>query len=504
MKTLILKTTEEDIQRAAEIIKAGGLVSFPTETVYGLGANALNSDAVRKIYEAKGRPQDNPTIVHIADASELDKLTPNVTEDMKKLSEAFWPGPLTMVVPRVSGIPDVTTGGLDTVGIRLPMEETARALIRKAGVPVAAPSANISGKPSPTKAEHVVSDMDGKIDAIIFGSDSMHGIESTVVDMTGDVPCVLRPGVITPEMLALVLGKEVSVDPALLSRKEFGQKEESEDSGSELRPKAPGMKYKHYAPNAEMTIFEGNPTLARREMHAEEDRLKSEGKKVKIFDFSDEKTAARDFFSGLREADQENVDAVLVMALPEEGIGFAVMNRMLKAAGYNVKHFGGNMIIALAADHGGYELKNVIKEHLIEMGYAPSPKLDSEGKPVEEMEKIQIVDLGTNSDDSVDYPDYGKACAEAVASGKAALGIVCCGSGIGISIAANKVKGIRCALCTSVEMAALSKRHNNANMLALGGRTTETSVAIEIVDAWLNNKFEGDRHARRIAKLDEM
>ena len=162
------------------------------------------------------------------------------------------------------------------------------------------------------------------------------------------------------------------------------------------------------------------------------------------------------------------------------------------------------MIIALAADHGGYELKDAIKEHLKKMGVAPNPKLNDEGVTDGTQEKIQIVDLGTNSEESVDYPDYGKACAEAVASGKADLGIVCCGSGIGISIAANTVKGVRCALCTSIEMAALARRHNNANMLALGGRTTPTYTAIEIIDTWLNSKFEGGRHARRVAKLDEM
>lgn len=162
------------------------------------------------------------------------------------------------------------------------------------------------------------------------------------------------------------------------------------------------------------------------------------------------------------------------------------------------------MIIALAADHGGYELKNSIVEHLREVGTAPNPRLNDEGVTDGTPEKIQIVDLGTNSEESVDYPDYGKACAEAVASGKADLGIVCCGTGIGVSIAANKVKGVRCALCTNIEMAALARRHNNANMLALGGRLTPTYTAIEIVDTWLNSKFEGDRHARRVAKLDEM
>lgn len=541
MKTVLLSTTEEDIKRASEIIREGGLVAFPTETVYGLGANALNQEAVRKIYEAKGRPQDNPTIVHIADADDLEKLTPCVSEGMKKLAEAFWPGPLTMVVPRVKEIPNVTTGGLDTVGVRLPLEETARKLIREAGLPIAAPSANVSGRPSPTKADHVIHDMDGKIDAIICGGECTHGIESTVVDMTGDVPCILRPGVITKEMIAAVTGKEVAIDPALLERREFAEdeaKDGREGRAEVIAPKAPGMKYKHYSPKAAVTIYEyledGAGSDARSSiesndkerrsdikkcvleaMHRDAEELKKESKKVKIIDFINEEDAAKNLFAYLRAADDEGVDNIFIAAVSEEGIGFAVMNRMLKAAGYNVKKItaesmqnaaceGGNMIIALAADHGGYELKDVIKEHLKNRGEAPSAKLNEEGVTDGSLERIQIIDLGTNSGDSVDYPDYGRACGEAVASGKADLGIVCCGSGIGISIAANKVKGVRCALCTSVEMATLAKQHNNANVLALGGRTTNEDLAIEIVDAWLDNKFEGGRHARRVGKLDDM
>ena len=555
MKTLILDTTEKSIKRAAEIIRHGGLVAFPTETVYGLGANALDADAVKKIYEAKGRPSDNPTIVHIADASDLEKLTPCITDDMRKLAEAFWPGPLTMVVPRLPLVPNVTTGGLNTVGVRLPFEETARKLIREAGCPIAAPSANISGRPSPTTADHVIQDMDGKIDAIIRGGECKHGIESTVVDMTEGTPCVLRPGVITPEMIAMVLGKEVAVDPALLANVAAGDDACGTDAG--FIPKAPGMKYKHYAPKATVTIYELETGGAAGDSQSAIDMgeaasiallgamvrdataLAEEEKRVRVISFEDEEDAAKNLFAELRKADDDGADHIFIAAVPEEGIGFAVMNRMLKAAGYNVKRIaagdarsdahsaaandaysdgaqqgtgdarntnaqGGTMIIALAADHGGYELKNAIKEHLKELGQAPSPKLNEEGVTDGTLEQIKIVDLGTNTSDSVDYPDYGKACAEAVASGKADLGIVCCGTGIGISIAANKVKGIRCALCTSVEMAELAKQHNNANVLALGGRTTTPELAIEIVDAWLNNKFEGGRHARRVGKLDEM
>ena len=530
VKTLILDTTEKDIERAAEIIRNGGLVAFPTETVYGLGANAFDSEAVKKIYQAKGRPSDNPTIVHIADVSDMEMLTPEVTEDMKKLAEAFWPGPLTMVVPRLPVVPDVTTGGLDTVGVRLPLEETARELIRKAGCPIAAPSANVSGRPSPTTAEHVVQDMDGRIDAILQGGECKHGIESTVVDMTEATPCILRPGVITPEMLALVLGKEVSIDPALLMHSDRVSAVDVTGVASDatFQPKAPGMKYKHYAPKAAVTIYEceampvtnehltANDTqeaienaqaihaLITEAMLKDAAKLAEKGKRVRVLDFIDEEDAAKNLFAELRKADDEGIDNIFIAAVPEKGVGFAVMNRMLKAAGYNVKSIGGSMIIALAADHGGYELKNAIKEHLKEMGTAPSPRLNSEGVTDGTPEQIKIIDLGTNSSDSVDYPDYGKACGEAVASGKADLGIVCCGTGIGISIAANKVKGVRCALCTSVEMAELAKQHNNANVLALGGRTTPVELATEIVDTWLKSKFEGGRHARRTGKLDEM
>lgn len=504
----------ENIARAAEIIRNGGLVAFPTETVYGLGANALDPDAVKRIYEAKGRPSDNPTIVHIADAEGLADLTPVVSDDMKKLAEAFWPGPLTMVVKRNDFVPDVTTGGLETVGVRLPNEETARQLIRAAGTPVAAPSANISGRPSPTTAEHVIHDMDGKIDAILAGGACKHGIESTVIDMTEETPCILRPGVITPEMIAHVLKKEVALDPTLNMRRDAHiDADPSAHAGADalidahadgLAPKAPGMKYKHYAPKAKVTIFDGEGDAVQSAMQEEAERLKCDGKKVRVLEFESEEDAAKKFFSELRRADDDEVDEILLMAFDEEGLGFSVMNRMLKAASSNVKYVGGNMIIALAADHGGYELKNAIKEHLKARGTAPSPKLNAEGVTDGAPEKIKLVDLGTNSEESVDYPDYGKACAEAVASGKADLGIVCCGTGIGISIAANKVKGVRCALCTSVEMAELTKKHNNANMIALGGRTTSVELAIAIVDAWLDSAFEGGRHARRVAKLDEM
>ena len=328
MKTLVLRDNSEDIAKAADILKKGGLVAFPTETVYGLGADALNPSAVAAVYAAKGRPSDNPMIVHIADSEALSDLTDDMTEDMKKLIGVFWPGPMTMIVRRKPAVPDVTTGGLDTVGVRLPSNETARHLIRTAGCPVAAPSANLSGRPSPTEPGHVIADLDGRIDAVIVSGRCDVGIESTVVDVTGENPEILRPGIITAEDMEQVLGKAVKLDPSLLTNPKAG-----------LRPKAPGMKYKHYAPKAEMEIFEGTPKAVREAIEEERRRLESEGRKVAVMIFEEggEKSAAHDLFAFLRRADEEGADDILVSALPEKGVGFSVMNRMLKSAGYNVR-----------------------------------------------------------------------------------------------------------------------------------------------------------------------
>ena len=245
METRLLKDTTEDLDIAADIIFHGGLVAFPTETVYGLGADACNAYAVEKIYEAKGRPSDNPTIVHISSNDDILKLTYRITPDMQTLMDAFWPGPMTMIVPRRDVIPNVTTGGLDTVGIRMPDNEVARELIRRSGCSIAAPSANTSGKPSPTTAQHVLDDLDGKIDAVIESAPCRVGIESSVIDMTGDIPMILRPGIITQKDFEKALGKGILLDPTLNKRPEdFADKD--------FKPKAPGMKYKHYAPKADM------------------------------------------------------------------------------------------------------------------------------------------------------------------------------------------------------------------------------------------------------------
>jgi len=320
MKTKILGV--EQIHEAAEVLKRGGLVAFPTETVYGIGADAFNDEAVGRVYEAKGRPSDNPMIVHIARASDAGLLAKEISPDVVKLADAFWPGPLTMVLPKREEVPVRVTGGLDTVGIRLPDSDIALTLIRLAGTPVAAPSANISGSPSPTKTEHVIADLDGKVDVILTGPDCRVGIESTVIDMTVTPPQVLRPGIITRDVLEAVLEKPVNIS-----------------AGEEETPRSPGMKYIHYAPKAQMLVIQG----MREKVLWEIERVKKLNEKlgnnvgVLLFEERDFLTAAHDFYAALRALDETGVDLILAGALPEtDGIGFAVMNRMLKAAGYNI------------------------------------------------------------------------------------------------------------------------------------------------------------------------
>lgn len=351
MQTKRLTTNQQDIAEAAAIIRQGGLVAFPTETVYGLGADAFNAEAVAAVYEAKGRPSDNPMIVHIARACDMGKLTPTLNDDMVALIENFWPGPLTMVVKKNPDVPDRTTGGLDTVAVRMPDSKAALDLIAMADTPIAAPSANISGSPSPTRAKDVIADMDGRIDAIIQGEDCRVGIESTVVDMTGETPMILRPGIITAEDIQTVLGKPVSYDAALMKQSvqidpqsAVGQiarqgAADVQDDGFEFKPKSPGMKYKHYAPKAEMTIIEGQ----REKVKSEIERLKRLnerlGLKVGVILFEEKAfiEAAHDFFANLRDLDAEGVDLILAGALSDtDGVGFAVMNRMMKSAGYNI------------------------------------------------------------------------------------------------------------------------------------------------------------------------
>mgnify|MGYP000927053648 CR=1 FL=1 len=330
MDTKILTDKKEDIEIAAKIIAGGGLVAFPTETVYGLGADAMNPEAVKKIYKAKGRPSDNPTIVHISSNNDMERVTDNVTKDMKKLMEKFWPGPMTMVVKKRSDIPYVTTGNLETVGIRMPEDPVARQLIELSGCLIAAPSANLSGKPSPTTFRHVMDDLEGKIDAIICGNPAKIGIESTVIDLTADTPVILRPGYITRENVQWSLKKNVEMDPTL-------NKKLVEDD--DFRPRAPGMKYRHYAPEAEMIIFQGEPEAVAEAIDLEQRERQSLGERVCVISYDgDEKAAAHDFFARLRQADKDGYDIILAAALPEKGIGFSVMNRMLKSASFNIRN----------------------------------------------------------------------------------------------------------------------------------------------------------------------
>lgn len=325
------------IDEAAAILANGGLVAFPTETVYGLGANAMDPKAVAGIYEAKGRPGDNPLIVHIARASNIGELTPVLTPKVIRLIDNFWPGPLTIVLKKKPEVPDITTGGLDTVAIRMPDDPIALELIKKAGCPVAAPSANISGRPSPTKGEHVIEDLDGKVDAILVGNDCRIGIESTVLDLTGDVPTILRPGIITAENIEAAIGEKVAMDPAINQRKAAADGEGGEDEN--LVPKAPGMKYTHYAPKADMTIIEGQRDKVKTEIERLKGLNERLGLKVGVILFEEKAfiEAAHEFFAKLRAFDDEGVDLILAGALSEQdGVGFAVMNRMLKSAGYNI------------------------------------------------------------------------------------------------------------------------------------------------------------------------
>ena len=370
---------DEELKEAAGILRSGGLVAFPTETVYGLGGNALDEDAARKIYAAKGRPSDNPLIAHVSCVEEVAPLVKEIPEAGRKLMEAFWPGPLTMIFPKSEKVPYGTTGGLDTVAIRMPDDPVANRLIALAGVPVAAPSANTSGRPSPTTADHVWQDMNGRIEMTIDGGPVGIGVESTIVDVSSAVPAVLRPGAITMEMLAEVLG-EVSVDPAILG-----------PLSADVRPKAPGMKYKHYAPKADLTLVEPG-TGTERESGAEQvtgaeqktgadrntgadpetglDETQLQAMICKVRELSREKieagykvgvictdesrgcytdgevrsigarksqaSVAHNLYALLREFDDLGVDYIFSESFPKDHLGQAIMNRLSKAAGYKI------------------------------------------------------------------------------------------------------------------------------------------------------------------------
>ena len=341
METLRLSTNESDIRRAGEIIRAGGLVAFPTETVYGLGADALNAEAVASVYAAKGRPSDNPMIVHIADATDLYELidggAASLSREASILITNVWPGPLTMVFKKSPKVPDVTTGGLDTVAIRMPSNPTARRLIKLAGRPIAAPSANLSGRPSPTTADDVLEDMDGRIEAVIMGEQCDVGIESTVLDLTDIIPRILRPGAVTKEKLMMLLKRAVLYDNSLLEKPETIADPEDGVSEEGFKPKSPGMKYKHYSPKAEVRLIDGSKSEFREKAKKLGLEARESGRSVAIIDYdNDPGKAAHKLFAELRELDRQGYDLILIRTIDEDGFGFSVMNRMLKSAGYDV------------------------------------------------------------------------------------------------------------------------------------------------------------------------
>ncbi len=344
MKTSVISTanTDQAAAQGAALIRAGGLVAFPTETVYGLGANGLDGRAVDRIFEAKGRPNDNPLILHVAENEAAFRLWAGEPPFARKLMDTFWPGPLTLIYYRSDIVPDEVTAGLDTVAVRMPDNAAARALIDASGVPIAAPSANLSGKPSPTTAAHVLQDMNGRIPLILDGGPCRYGVESTVLSLAG-APIILRPGAVTKEMLAAVLG-EVALAPSILAPLAAGEKAAS-----------PGMKYKHYAPNAQVMVVVGAAEPAARRLCALYDGFTARGDRVRIAATEealpfygdrrcallgtrkDPATLCSRLFALLRELDEE-ADVILCEGVGVEGTGLAFMNRLLRSAGFRVEY----------------------------------------------------------------------------------------------------------------------------------------------------------------------
>lgn len=332
---------EQILARAGDIIRAGGLVAFPTETVYGLGGDALNPESSRRIYAAKGRPSDNPLIVHIARKSDLEVIAAEISEKARKLIDAFWPGPLTLIFPKKAIVPDATTGGLSTVAVRMPSDRIAAAFIAAAGGFIAAPSANTSGRPSTTTAQHVAEDLDGRIEMILDGGQAVIGLESTIVDVSVEEPVILRPGWVTQEMLSRVIGP-IEMDRAIIAP----------DSG--VKPKAPGMKYRHYAPRADLTIVEGETEAVVARINALTAEAEKQGRRVGILATDEtkdrypkglvlslglrthEEEISRHLFEMLRDFDETDVELIYAESFKDAAIGPAIMNRLLKAAGHKI------------------------------------------------------------------------------------------------------------------------------------------------------------------------
>lgn len=368
MHTKRLRNTKQDIEAAGKMIASGGIVAIPTETVYGLGANALNPAAVKNIFLAKGRPQDNPLIVHISRPEQIVPLVQTVSQPAQKLMDVFWPGPLTIILPKTEQVPVETSGGLDTVAVRLPEHPVARAVIEAAGVPVAAPSANTSGLPSPTTAQRVIEDMDGKIDAVLDGGACRVGVESTVVSLAAPVPRLLRPGGVTLEQLEAVLG-HVEVDPAVFARLEEGEKAAS-----------PGMKYKHYSPRAEVVIIKSSFPAYKQYVEdaaATEERIYAlcftgEEKQLTVPAFSygaehDEAEQARLLFDALRKLDDAGAKKVYARCPGRAGVGMAVYNRLIRAAAYQVVDLDARFILGLTGPTGAG--KSYVANQLQQLGF---------------------------------------------------------------------------------------------------------------------------------------
>ena len=336
MNTLLLSSCDEDIETAADIINNGGLVAMPTETVYGLGANALNEDAVKKIFIAKGRAQDNPLIVHISRLDELKPLVKDIPHSALRLALKFWPGPLTLIMKKSDLVPDAVTCGMDTVAVRMPAHPVAKRLIAKAGCPIAAPSANISGGVSPVSAEHCVKDLNGRIDAIIDGGQCKVGLESTIVLTTSETPRLLRPGLITKAQIENCLNCKIDVDDAILNPLKEGEK-----------PLSPGMKYKHYSPDAKIIIIDAQPNVyqcyvnqhSAQGVYAlcfKEDKEKLRVPYICYGDENDDATQAAGLFDAMRKLDELGAKTVYARMPKPDGVGLAVLNRLLRAAGFEV------------------------------------------------------------------------------------------------------------------------------------------------------------------------
>jgi len=347
-KTLVLKVNPQEpemekIRITADFIKKGGLVAFPTETVYGLGADALNPRAVLALFEAKRRPLDNPPIVHVGNPKDVYRLAKTVPPKAKKLMKSFWPGPLTLIFKRSEIVPDVTVCGLDTIAVRMPRHDVALALLRESGCPIAAPSANLAGKPSPTTAKHVLDDLNGRIDAILDAGPTRIGVESTVLDMTVDPPQILRPGGTPYEVLKKALGR-VELHPVTVAEREVPVE----------KARSPGVKHKHYAPNADVTLVEGEVSAIIGKVKELTEFYKRKGNKVGVLatdetagyykadvvkslgSRSDLAVIAKNLFRLLREFDSEGVNVIIAEGIPAEGLGLAVMNRLRKASGYKI------------------------------------------------------------------------------------------------------------------------------------------------------------------------